>query len=101
MAKGAAAKQEVFAKILEMFPDSFLYNDNKEVRINTRENGEPVQIKITATCAKVMVAEGEDNAIPMAQVEESFPEPVKKTELISPSDEETQSVADLMATLGL
>ena len=48
MAKGQVAKLEVAAKIIEVFGDNaFLYNDGKEVRVNTVENGEPVQIKLT------------------------------------------------------
>ena len=44
MAKGQIAKLEVAAKIIEAFGDNaFLYNDGKEVRVNTVENGEPVQ----------------------------------------------------------
>lgn len=51
-AKGSIAKEQVIQKILESFPDSFTYNDGKEVRINCDENGVPVQIKLTLTCAK-------------------------------------------------
>ena len=32
--KGAILKQEIAQKILETFPNSFLYNDGKEIRIN-------------------------------------------------------------------
>ena len=55
MAKGQAAKQEVMATILSTFTDSFMYNGGKEIRINTSENGEPVQIKVTLTAAKTSV----------------------------------------------
>ena len=56
MAKGSAAKQEVMAVILEAFGDkAFLYNDGKEVRVNCVENGEPVQIILALTAAKVAV----------------------------------------------
>ena len=65
--KGAAAKQEVMAVILEAFGDkAFLYNSGKEIRVNCVENGEPVQIKLALTAAKVAVEPGEDNAIPGA-----------------------------------
>ena len=65
MAKGQVAKLEVAAKIIEAFGDNaFLYNDGKEVRVNTVENGEPVQIKLTLTCAKTAVTSGDEDALP-------------------------------------
>lgn len=67
-AKGSIAKEQLIQKILETFPNSFSYNDGKEVRINCEENGLPVQIKLTFTCAKVAVSssEGTTNEISMA-----------------------------------
>lgn len=50
--KGAVLKQEIIHKILETFPNSFLYNDGKEIRINGTEAGAPIQIKVTLTAAK-------------------------------------------------
>ena len=41
-AKGTEAKKIIMNKILESFPNSFLYNDGKEIRINIQENGEVV-----------------------------------------------------------
>lgn len=61
MAKGQIAKTAVASKIIEFFgKDAFLYNDGKEIRINTTENGEPVQIKLTMTCAKTPVSCGDE-----------------------------------------
>ena len=112
MAKGQAAKQEAFAKMLEMFPDSFLYNDNKELRINTTEDGNDIQLKVVITCAKTPVSEGEENAIPGA----SFPEPkaTSKTKVVGLSadgavteqvveatEDEKQKISNLMAELGI
>ena len=62
--KGAAAKSEVAQKILQAFPGSFLYNDGKEIRINTSEDGAPIQIKVALTCAKVAVEGGDDITLP-------------------------------------
>lgn len=112
MAKGQAAKQEAFAKMLEMFPDSFLYNDNKELRINTTEDGNDIQLKVVITCAKTPVSEGEENAIPGA----SFPEPKSTTktkvvglsadgavteQVIEATEDEKQKISNLMAELGI
>ena len=112
MAKGQAAKQEAFAKMLEMFPDSFLYNDNKELRINTTEDGNDIQLKVVITCAKTPVSAGEENAIPGA----SFPEPKETTktkvvglsadeavteQVVEATEDEKQKISNLMAELGI
>lgn len=112
MAKGQAAKQEAFAKMLEMFSDSFLYNDNKELRINTTEDGNDIQLKVVITCAKTPVSEGEENAIPGA----SFPEPKATTktkvvglsadgavteQVVEATEDEKQKISNLMAELGI
>ena len=109
-AKGTASKQEVAATILETFGDkAFLYNDGKEIRINCVENGEPVQIKVALTAAKVAVEPGADNAVPGANkiVKDDaspFPTPVgKRAEAvkIEASDDEKEAVAALMKELGI
>ena len=112
MAKGQAAKQEAFAKMLEMFPDALLYNDNKELRINTTEDGNDIQLKVVITCAKTPVSEGEENAIPGA----SFPEPKATTktkvvglsadeavteQVLEATEDEKQKISNLMAELGI
>ena len=109
MAKGQAVKQEVMATILETFGDkAFLYNSGKEIRINCSENGEPVQIKVTLTAAKVAVEAGEDSAIPGAGIKKDnaspFPEPLENKAVdvkVEVTDEEKANVAKLMASLGL
>ena len=110
MAKGAASKQEVAATILETFGDkAFLYNDGKEIRVNCIENGEPVQIKIALTAAKVAVEPGADNAMPGANklVKDDaapFPTPVGKRAdavKIEASNDEKEAVAALMKELGI
>lgn len=110
MAKGQASKQEVMAVILEAFGDkAFLYNDNKEIRVNCVENGEPVQIKIALTAAKVVVEPGDDNALPGAGLIKNdaspFPEPVVSQKVdavkIEVTDDERANVAALMASLGI
>ena len=65
-ARGSIAKEEVMNKILAAFPGAFKYE--KELRIPMMENGEELQIKVTLTAAKNMVAAGGDTAIPGMQV---------------------------------
>lgn len=101
MAKGQLLKKEVQTKILETFPGSFLYNDNKEIRICGIEGGEMIQIKVALTCAKENVECGSDNATPG-----DFPTPFKevtpeRTTPVAPTTEEKQNVANLLRSLGL
>ena len=63
-ARGSILKKEVAEKILAAFPGSFLYNDGKEIRINGLEDGQPLQIKVALTCAKVAVEGGDDTILP-------------------------------------
>lgn len=105
MAKGSIAKNEVYNKVMEMFPGSFMYNDGKELRINMEEDGESVQIKLVLTAAKTPVSNGDDNALPGAAVvasnDTSIASEVTTSAPAQVSDEEKQSVQDLMSKLGL
>ena len=106
MARGQAAKQEIMATILETFGgNSFLYNNGKEIRVNTQEDGEPVQIKITFTAAKTAVEPEDENAIPGAlnatnQASEVKEEESPKT-VVEATVDEKNAIADLMASLGI
>ena len=108
MARGAVAKAEIIDKILEVFEDSFAYNDGKEVRINTIEDGEPIQIKLALTAAKVAVEKGDDAAVPGSKSPKT---PVAKvgaepafepaTTPVEATQEEKARLADIMAELGI
>ena len=56
-AKGAESKSLVTKKILEIFPNAFLYNNDKEIRIPLTEQGETIEIKVVLSCAKTPVRE--------------------------------------------
>ncbi len=94
MAKGAVAKQEVIAKIKEVFPEAFEYG--KELRVPMEEDGQRVEIKIALTCAKTNV--GGDGASVESQVESNVAVNVPAA---APSEEEKQNIANLMDRLGL
>lgn len=103
MAKGAVAKQEIGAKILECFEGAFYYNNGKELRIPWNEGGSLVQIKIAMTCAKDNVDPSGENIASAAVAKEegpvsNFPAPHKRTEV---TEEEKQNVEDLLKALGL
>ena len=101
MARGAVAKEQIFAKILETFEGSFVYNNGKEVRIPWDENGTEVQIKVALTCAKDNVVVGENAGAAVAKEEvpvSNFPAPKKKVQV---TEEEKKNVEDLLVALGL
>ena len=104
MAKGTESKSLVIKKILEIFPNSFLYNNDKEIRIPLTEQGEQVEIKVVLSCAKTPVREAaaldwsrSSSTTPAAG---SIPAP---SEIAQPqiSEEDRRKVQELMAKLGL
>ena len=102
-AKGAQAKQAVFAKMLETFPDSFMYNDGKELRINMMEDGAVVQIKVALTCAKVAVENPNGGSAATTVKENSFTPNTTDDEPpfdVEPSAEEKARLSKLMSDLG-
>lgn len=103
MAKGARAKEEIFAKLLETFEGSFMYNSGKECRINWDEDGNLVQIKVTLTAAKEPVSvEGDVIAVVEKKEQENagsaFPMPKP---VVEPTAEEKKNVEDLLKALNL
>lgn len=93
MARGAEAKQNVMNKIMEVFPDAFIYG--KELRVPMQENGERVEIKIALTCAKTNVG-GNDGS-----VESETQTEVASNVIAAPTEEEKANIANLMNRLGL
>lgn len=102
MAKGQLAKAEIAKKILSNFQGAFLYNDGKEIRIPTEENGEELQIKVTLTAAKESVNPGDDNAMPGEKPIAADDKPiVNNNKTAEPTQEELNNVSDLLKALGL
>lgn len=91
MAKGALFKKEVTDIILKTFPNSFLYNDGKEIRICGNEEGEQIQLKVALTCAKVNVNVGDDVVVP-GSGEINFEEKKEEPKRIEPTQEEKDNV---------
>ena len=111
-AKGTLSKIEVGNKIIEVFGENAFWNgEGKEIRINTKENGEELQIKVALTVSKTAVEPGAADAIPGVKPlitpaiptgnAPSFPEPAATGEKVEVSEAEKAAVADLMASLGL
>ena len=92
MARGAESKANITNKILEVFPNAFVYG--KEIRIPCMESGEQVQIKCALTCAKDNVAGGNATEGALASATAS-PKDTKMTEA------EKEEVRSLMEKLNL
>ena len=108
--KGAIAKEQVIKELLTYFGDrAFKYD--KDIRVNCIENGEPVQIKIALTAAKVAVEQGGDAAVPGSVTPTApaipkaemidFEAPAAPAPVAAPTAEEKQNIKELMAKLGL
>lgn len=102
MARGAEFKKEITKKILEFFPNSFLYNDGKEIRICGQEDGNEIQVKVTLTAAKENVYSGQDNATPGVSAQENIiNNQFIEHNIVEPTQEEKNNVKKLMETFGL
>ena len=106
MAKGQKSKIVIQNKILELFPEAFIYG--KEIRIPIEEDGEIIQIKVTLTAAKASVEPGSDNEIPTTaniinnvEVNNSVINQVDATTIVKPSEEEKQNLQNMLSKLGL
>lgn len=97
-AKGSIAKKEISKKILEVFPNSFMYNDGKEIRINVTEEGNPIQIKVVLTAAKTAVSNGDDTKLPGEKNEAVQIAPANINE---PTDEEKARLSEFLTKMGL
>lgn len=103
MARGAQAKSKVEQIISSAFKDNFLGVYDKKLYVQAEENGEMVQIAISLTCPKTPVVVSEkplifDNKLNFEDGATVIPHPQVQTEI---SDEERQTVKELMERLGL
>lgn len=103
MARGAQAKNKVEQIISSAFKDNFLGIYDKKLYVQAEENGEMVQIAISLTCPKTPVAVSDkplnfDDNLNFEDSTTIIPHPQTQTEI---SDEERQTVKELMERLGL
>jgi hypothetical protein len=100
-AKGTESKNIIFAKLQEVFPESFWEDQGKILRVPLDENGTRVEIKVTLTAAKNNLkgdaVESAFEAAPSSIVTEN----VSKNSVLEPTEEEKENVAKLIASLGL
>ena len=106
MARGSEAKNEVFTKIMEVFPKAFWEDEGKILRIPVSEGGNLVEIKVTLTAAKNILG-GEENvsAFKLTSAREVTKEEKGSSEKAKSNMDMTQAekdnVANLISALGL
>lgn len=103
MARGAQAKNKVEQIISSAFKDNFLGVYDKKLYVQAEENGEMVQIAISLTCPKTPVAVSDkplvfEDKLDFEAGTAVIPQSQVQTEI---SDEERQTVKELMERLGL
>lgn len=107
MAKGAEAKANVVKKIQAAFGADFVGEYDKKIYVWAQENGEKIQIAISMTCPKNPIGAVNTAALDFGgdlDFEKMGSTPTLAQTSFEPaeiSEEEKQTVADLMARLGL
>lgn len=101
--KGTEAKNVVFTKLQEVFPDSFWEDQGKILRIPLDENGTRVEIKVSLTAAKNNLG---GDTVPSAFTATpvniiSSNSNSTQSSSIEPTQEEKENVSKLIASLGL
>lgn len=100
-AKGTEAKQRVEQKIAEAFGNNLVGIYDKKIYVWSEENGEKVQVAIALTCPKVPVGavrQSEDINFDSPEIATAAPTTFQPAEF---TQEEKDTVAKLMAELGL
>ena len=96
--KGTEAKNNLFAKMMEIFPNAFWETEGKILRIPMSENGDVVEIKLQLTAAKNILG-GASKVDPTTSNEMNFEQsPVKS---IEPTQQEKDNVQNLLKSLGM
>ena len=112
-ARGNAAKNEIMQKIIECFGQNQAFIYDKKLYINTKEDGEPIQVCLSLTCPKMMISPNGGTEVSVEAPKPTFssgidfesmglaqpdPEPFKPAEI---TDKERENIRELMAKLGL
>ena len=108
MAKGTVAKENVEKKIAAAFGENYIGTFDKKIYVMANDGGEMCQIAISLTCPKTPVAANgfvttgdydfSDAPTPVITATSTTVEPKKSVEI---SQEEQESLADLLAKFGL
>ena len=96
--KGTEAKNNVFAKMMEIFPNAFWETEGKILRVPMTEKGDVIEIKVQLTAAKNVLGGG---GAPAANVtgEVNFTQPPQPS--TEPTQQEKDNVQNLLKSLGM
>jgi hypothetical protein len=103
LAKGAVAKQNVVAKLKEVFKENYIGESSNKHYVWADDGGEKVQIAISLTCPKTPIGTV-DMSSAFGDGMDFEAAPVIAQTTFTPAEitpEEEQNLADMMAALGL
>lgn len=106
-ARGTESKNQVFTKLIEVYPNAFWEDEGKILRIPMNENGDVIEIKVTLTAAKNIL--GTSGSFPISAFNNDSDSSITTNtaninsvkESIEPTQEEKDNVSKLLASLGL
>lgn len=103
MAKGAKAKENVIAKIKEVFGSDYIGESNSKYYIWANDGGEKVQIAISLTCPKIQLETVDVNAAFGDGMDFEAPQVVAPTKFVPAeiTQEEKDNLEEMMKHLGL
>lgn len=101
MAKGQIAKDYIAKKLSEIFGEHYLGEVDKKYYIEAPENGEMVQIAISMTCPKNPVAVSGAPVVRSGGIDFEAEPVLTAPKTIEVSEEERQTITDMMRRLGL
>ena len=105
MAKGAIAKEKVTKIIKEVFGDAFIAEADKKLYVEADDGGEKVQIAISLTCPKTPIVAMPQKETLVSLDGQGFDFTVDTgaapAAAIEFTDEEKNTIAELMTKLGL
>ena len=101
MAKGQIAKDYVAKKLAETFGEHYLGEADKKYYVEAPENGEMIQIAISMTCPKNPVAVSNKPVVRSGGIDFEAEPVLTAPKVTEVSEEERQTIADMMRRLGL
>lgn len=101
MARGQIAKDYVAKKLAETFGEHYIGEVDKKYYIEAPENGEMIQVAIAMTCPKTPVTISIKPAMRAGGIDFEAEPVLTAPASIEVSEEERQTVADMMRRLGL
>lgn len=102
MARGSEAKNELFAKIMEVYPGSFWEDEGKILRVPMSEAGNRIEIKVTLTAAKNNLGgDTVPGAFESTTTPTNFSMPAQESASLEMTQAEKDNVKKMMEALGL